>query len=77
MPKCQTCGNEYEKAFTVILNNQSHVFDSFECAIHKLAPVCAPVNEGKDLLTTIIEEAQTSAAESGSEEVDIIYLPIP
>jgi hypothetical protein len=40
MPKCQTCGNEYEKAFTVILDNKSHVFDSFECAIHELAPVC-------------------------------------
>jgi hypothetical protein len=40
MPKCETCGNEYERAFTVILDNKSHVFDSFECAIHKLAPVC-------------------------------------
>ena len=37
---CEHCGNRYDKAFTVLMNGQPHVFDSFECAIHKLAPVC-------------------------------------
>ena len=40
MAKCDTCGNEYDKAFEVKYRGQSHTFDSFECAIHKLAPAC-------------------------------------
>lgn len=40
MSKCDTCGNEYDKAFTVEMNQKRHTFDSFECAIHKLAPRC-------------------------------------
>jgi hypothetical protein len=40
MPRCETCGNEYDKAFQVVMNGRSHTFDSFECAIHKLAPTC-------------------------------------
>lgn len=38
--RCEVCGNEYELAFQVITAGQTHVFDSFECAIHRLAPVC-------------------------------------
>jgi hypothetical protein len=41
MAKCEVCGNEYDKAFTVTLGGESHVFDSFECAIHALAPTCS------------------------------------
>jgi hypothetical protein len=40
MSRCETCGNEYDKSFQVILNGQSHTFDSFECAIEALAPSC-------------------------------------
>ena len=40
MATCEVCGNEYDKAFTIIHGTESHVFDSFECAIHALAPVC-------------------------------------
>ena len=39
--QCETCGNTYEKAFHVSLDGQTHVFDSFECAIEALAPRCA------------------------------------
>jgi hypothetical protein len=39
--RCETCGNEYDKAFQVIVAGRSHTFDSFECAIDKLAPRCA------------------------------------
>jgi len=36
------CGNEYDKAFTVTtFDGTSASFDSFECAIHMLAPTCA------------------------------------
>jgi len=40
MAKCEVCGNEYHLAFEVITAENRHVFDSFECAIHKLAPIC-------------------------------------
>ena len=40
--KCEVCGNEYDKAFTVTEpGGDTHTFDSFECAIHALAPECA------------------------------------
>jgi hypothetical protein len=39
--RCDTCGNIYDKGFSVQLRNgQTFTFDSFECAITKLAPVC-------------------------------------
>lgn len=40
MAQCEVCGNEYDKSFEVIMAGQRHVFDSFECAIHALAPHC-------------------------------------
>lgn len=40
MSQCEVCGNEYDKAFEVVMGGKSHVFDSFECAIHALAPKC-------------------------------------
>ena len=40
MAVCETCGNDYDKAFTVSRGSESHTFDSFECAIHALAPQC-------------------------------------
>ena len=39
--KCEVCGNDYDKTFTVVLGEERHTFDSFECAIHALAPTCA------------------------------------
>jgi hypothetical protein len=40
MATCEVCGNEYDKAFQVTMDGEGHVFDSFECAIHALAPTC-------------------------------------
>lgn len=40
MAQCEVCGNEYDKSFEVMMAGQRHVFDSFECAIHALAPQC-------------------------------------
>ena len=40
MGRCEVCGNDYDKTFTVIMNGHKHTFDSFECAIHALAPMC-------------------------------------
>jgi hypothetical protein len=41
MAKCEVCGNDYDKAFSVTVAGRTQTFDSFECAIHALAPVCA------------------------------------
>ncbi len=38
---CEVCGNEYDKSFEIKMDGVTHVFDSFECAIHALAPKCA------------------------------------
>jgi len=40
MAKCDVCGNDYDKTFTVTMAGRKHTFDSFECAIHALAPAC-------------------------------------
>ena len=40
MPACEVCGNEYDKTFQVTMEGATHTFDSFECAIHALAPRC-------------------------------------
>lgn len=41
MAKCDVCGNEYGRSFEVMMSGNTYTFDSFECAIHRLAPVCA------------------------------------
>jgi hypothetical protein len=41
MAVCETCGNDYRRTFEVVTENGVHTFDSFECAIQKLAPICA------------------------------------
>ncbi len=41
MAHCEVCGNDYDKAFNVVMNGKSYTFDSFECAIHALAPTCS------------------------------------
>jgi len=41
MGQCEVCGNTYDKAFEVVTHDRNrHTFDSFECAIHALAPTC-------------------------------------
>lgn len=40
MAQCEVCGNEYANPIEVRQNGATHVFDSFECAIHGMAPTC-------------------------------------
>jgi hypothetical protein len=40
MARCDMCGNDYDKAFTINYRGQTKTFDSFECAIEALAPKC-------------------------------------
>ena len=40
MGQCEVCGNDYDKTMTITKEGSEHVFDSFECAIHAMAPRC-------------------------------------
>ena len=40
MEPCHVCGNTYDKAFQIVMEGKTYTFDSFECAIHLLAPRC-------------------------------------
>jgi hypothetical protein len=40
MAKCDVCGNDYDKSFEITGPRGKGTFDSFECAIEKLAPRC-------------------------------------
>ncbi|WP_277437608.1 hypothetical protein [Streptomyces sp. SPB162] len=40
MARCEVCGNDYVMSFEVHAQGAVHVFDSFECAIHRMAPIC-------------------------------------
>ncbi len=42
MARCDVCGNDYDKTFEIRTSDgSSHTFDSFECAIHMVAPACS------------------------------------
>lgn len=41
MAACDTCGNDYDKTFTITKGTETGTFDSFECAVQALAPLCA------------------------------------
>lgn len=41
MQRCENCGNEYRGTFQIVMGDQDHFFDCFECAINALAPRCA------------------------------------
>jgi hypothetical protein len=41
MARCEHCGNDYDKSFEILMGGERHTFDSFECAIHMLAPTCS------------------------------------
>jgi len=46
----------YDKAFEVIVAGKHHTFDSFECAIHALAPVLpAPFHSVGEWVATAVE----------------------
>ena len=40
MGRCDVCGNDYDKMLVIAAPERSGTFDSFECALHALAPIC-------------------------------------
>ena len=41
MAICDMCGNDYDGAMQITVDGKTYTFDSFECAIHKVAPRCS------------------------------------
>lgn len=41
MARCDVCGNNYDKTFTIEQAGRRGTFDAFECAIHAFAPTCS------------------------------------
>lgn len=40
MAQCEVCGNDYAMSFEIHAQGAVHVFDSLECAAHRMAPIC-------------------------------------
>jgi hypothetical protein len=38
--RCDVCGNDYDKSFQVTKAGTTMTFDSFECAVQAMAPIC-------------------------------------
>ena len=75
MAKCNVCGNDYERSFEVRTNGTSYVFDSFECAIHRLAPECdhcgvRVIGHGVEANGSIYCSAHCARAEGARRVVD-------
>ncbi len=54
--RCDTCGNEYDKAIEVVIAGRPHRFDSLECAVEALAPRCVQCN------VRVIDHSQLGAS---------------
>ena len=67
MATCEVCGNDYDKAMEVSRGGETHTFDSFECAIHALAPACRVVGHGVETAAGIFccAHCATEAGEGG------------
>jgi hypothetical protein len=59
MSICENCGNQYDRAFQLVMGNKEYWFDSFECAINLLAPKC--------------NHCQTKIIGHGVESGDLIF----
>jgi len=76
LKSCATCGNDYDKAFQITTSSgETLFFDSFECAIQRLAPVCAccgcrVIGHGTEALNGMIFCCAHCAGQAGVTGVD-------
>lgn len=75
MAICEQCGNDYDGAFVVTIGGESHTFDSFECAIARLAPTCRKcgnriIGHGIEALDHIYCCAHCAHADGVTDAVD-------
>ena len=61
MARCDLCGNDYDKAFTVTRDGETRTFDSFECAISLMAPIAVIAAAGSSAMA-LKRPADTTAA---------------
>ena len=47
MATCEVCGNHSDEAIEVTAAGVTHVFDSFQCAVHLMAPMWTPAGAGR------------------------------
>jgi Rieske Fe-S protein len=40
MARCDVCGNDYARPIEIRQQGRTGTFDSFECAVHAMAPTC-------------------------------------
>lgn len=40
MARCEMCGNDYDRSFTITRGDRTATYDSLECAISAWAPAC-------------------------------------
>jgi hypothetical protein len=78
MAQCEVCGNEYDKTIEVTRDGETHTFDSFECAIHALAPTCGHCGiqiighgiEGGGSIYCCVHCAEASGVEGARDRVE-------
>lgn len=75
MAICEQCGNDYENAFVVMMNGESHTFDSFQCAIAQLAPTCTQcgnriIGHGVEAIGNMYCSAHCAHADGVTKAVD-------
>lgn len=75
MPRCEQCGNNYDKPIEITMRGEKHVFDSFECAVTALAPTCSRcgcriLGHGAEANGDIFCSAHCAQAEGISEMQD-------
>jgi hypothetical protein len=83
MAACEVCGNDYRLSFEVHAAGAAHVFDSFECAIHALAPICEQCgvrvighgNEADGVFYCSAHCARQSGRSSAAELTDSVGQP--
>ena len=77
MAKCEVCGNNYYSSFEFHRDGERHVFDSFECAIHAMAPRCAHcecmvIGHGVEVGDTVFCCAHCARQKGHTELVDSV-----
>ncbi|MFI0721338.1 hypothetical protein [Streptomyces sp. NPDC021224] len=82
MARCEVCGNDYAMTFEVHAQGAVHVFDCFECAAHRMAPVCEHcrvqiLGHGVEADGHFYCCAHCAAAEGAAGIVDHVETPAP
>jgi hypothetical protein len=83
MGTCEVCGNHYENLIEIKMpgENSHHHFDSFECAVHHLAPRCEGcgvrvMGHGVEVANTVFCGAHCARSKGYSHLIDHVDIEI-